>query len=58
MNKQFFILCGGETKKFTITLQDEALALEAVDEAKLVVGIVEQPQDVLLLRNQVVSNLV
>jgi hypothetical protein len=36
MNKQFLKPCGGETKNFTITLQDEALALKAVNEAKQV----------------------
>jgi hypothetical protein len=48
MHKQFFRLCGGETKEFAITLQDEALTLEVVDEAEWVVGIVQRPQDILL----------
>jgi hypothetical protein len=46
--KQFFIPCGGETKQFTVTLQGEALALKAIDEAEQVVGIMQLPQDVLL----------
>jgi hypothetical protein len=49
MNKQFFRPYGGETKEFTVTLQDEALTFEAVDEAEQVVGIVQQPQDILIL---------
>jgi hypothetical protein len=48
MKKQFFKPCGDETKEFTVTLQDKALALEVVDEAEQVVGIVQRPQDVLL----------
>jgi hypothetical protein len=41
MNKQFFRPCGGETEEFIFTLQDEALALEIVNEAEQVVGIVQ-----------------
>jgi hypothetical protein len=54
MNKQFFRPYGGETKEYTVTLQDEAFTLEAVDEAEQVVGIVQRPQDILIL---VVANL-
>jgi hypothetical protein len=49
MNKQCFRPYGGETKEFTVTLQNEALTFKAVDEAEQVVGIVQQPQDILIL---------